>query len=185
MLTNMTRIEQLLMAPDPEATLEDLKNELNELAKLRDTSRVAFCTRLAAAYMLFTGRPLSKEEPKDGSSKKFYEWCRTNIRSGNGKEYSTGTLRSYLGVGFSANPTVALRQKREMGNRRSELMRHLGMQVEKAIRAESKPKVVPITKLREKFKLPSNVAQEVNSLMRAWEEASSEARGQLDRKSVV
>ena len=179
MLTNMTRIEELLSDPNADITLDELKTELNELAKLRDKSRVFFCKRLAVAYLLIVERPLSKSEPNDGKSKKFYEWCWKNIRTANGNQYSTSTLRAYLKDGFSANPAASLRGRRDQSNHRSEKMRQLGSKLDAAVRTAAPPKVVPITRLKTEFKLATNVAQEVNALMRAWEQASSEARGQF------
>lgn len=178
MLTNMTRMEQLLSDPAADISLDELKVELNELAKLRDNSRAAFCKRLAVAYMLIVGRPFGKNEPRDNAAKKFYEWCWKHIRTANRKQYSTGTLKAYLAVGFSANPALSLKQKRDQANHRSERMRKLGIKLEAAVTA-TPPKVVPITKLRSQFKLPTDVAQEVNQLMRAWEQASSSARAQF------
>jgi hypothetical protein len=178
-ISNMTRIEQLLTDPAKDITLDELKDELNELALVRDKSRVQFCKRLAVAYMLLVGRALSKSEPKDGASGKFYAWCTKNIRSAGGKLYTTSTLRGYLQVGFSSNPEVALKQKRDQANHRSETMRKLGIQVDKAVKKEDAPKPIPITKLKEQYRLPTDVAREVNELMRAWENASSQARAQF------
>lgn len=179
MLTNMTRIEQLLSDPAADITLDELKLEINELAKLRDKSRVAFSKRLALAYMLLVGRSYGKREPLDGESKKFFLWCAHHIRTANGKVYSTGTLRAYLRVGFSGNPATTLKAIRAGANHRSELMRRLGSKIDAAVWSAAPPKPVSITKLRTQFKLPSNVAQEVNSLMTAWEQASPEARAQF------
>lgn len=178
MITNMTRMEQLLSDPAADISLDELKLELNELAKLRDNSRAAFCKRLAIAYMLLVGRPFGKSEPRDNAAKKFYEWCWKHIRTANRKQYSTGTLKSYLAVGFSSNPALSLKQKRDQSNSRSESMRKLGIRLEEAVSAKP-PKVVPITQLRSKYKLPTDVAHEVNQLMRAWEQSSSEARSQF------
>lgn len=177
-LTNMTRIEQILSNPDPEASLEALRDELNELAKLRETSRVAFCKRLALVYMLVVGRPLGKDEPKDGGSTKFYRWCSKNIWSASKKPYTTSTLRAYLRVGFSSDPAIALKTLRQGANRTSEISRKVGTALRHALSAEPK-KVLPITKLRTKFSLPGNVAAEVNALMHAWESAGPEARSQF------
>lgn len=177
-LTNMTRIEHLLDDPDADISLDELKAELNELAKLRDNSRAAFCKRLAVAYLILVGRPFGRNEPRDNAAKKFYEWCWKHIRSANGKQYSTGTLKSYLHAGFSANPAKSLKARREQANNRSEHMRKLGIRLEEAIKS-APPKVVPITKLRSKFKMPTDVAREVNQLMSVWEQASSEARAQF------
>lgn len=176
-LTNMTRIEQILDEPDPNATLDDLKAELNELAKLRERSRVAFCRRLAIVYLTLVGRPMTREAPRDNGSEKFYLWCRKNLRSANGKEYSTTTLRKYVAVGFSGNPVTALKELRASANRISEVARKLGSALIKNVKEEQATKVVPIVKLRER--LPNDVAREVNNLMRAWEQASSEARAQF------
>jgi hypothetical protein len=178
MITNMTRMEQLLSDPAADISLDELKVELNELAKLRDNSRAAFCKRLAVAYMLLVGRPFGRNEPRDNAAKKFYEWCWKHIRSANSKQYSTGTLKSYLAVGFSANPAKSLKARREQANTRSERMRKLGIRLEEAVKS-APPKVVPITQLRSKFKMPTDVAREVNQLMSMWEQASAEARAQF------
>lgn len=177
MLTNMTRIEQLLSDPAADITLDELAVEINELAKLRDNSRVAFCKRLALAYLIIVGRPLSKNEPADGAGKRFFGWCAKHIRTANNKIYSTGTLRAYVSVGFSANPAAVLKARRRQANHRSETMRRLGCKIEAAVSAP--PKVVPITKLRSRFNLPTNVAREVNDLLAAWDRASPEARAQF------
>lgn len=179
MITNMTRIEQLLSDPAADISLDELKAEINELAKLRDKSRVAFCKRLAVAYMIIVGRPFGKNEPRDGGSKKFTVWCAKNIRTANGKLYSTGTLRTYLNVGFSSNPAAALKSYRDQANHRSETMRKLGCKLDEAVKTATPPKVVPITKLRSQFNLVTDVATEVNRLMTAWEQASAQARSQF------
>jgi hypothetical protein len=179
MLTNMSRMEQLLSDPAADISLDELKVEINELAKLRDNSRGAFCKRLALVYMILVGRPFGKSEPRDGASAKFFKWCAKNIRTANGKIYSSGTLSAYLRDGFSSNPMVSLKQRRDQSNHRSETMRKLGSKLDEAIKSATPPKVVPITQLRSKYKLPTDVAQEVNQLMRAWEQASSEARAQF------
>lgn len=179
MITNITRVEQLLTDPASDISLDELKTELNELAKLRSQSRVAFCKRLAIAYMLIVERPMSLDAPRDGKSKKFFDWCAKNLRTANGKNYSTGTLRTYVSVGFSSNPATTLKDIRQQSAHRSEIMRKLGSKLDQAVKSESPPKVVSITKLREKYKLPTNVASEVNSLMTAWEQASPQARSQF------
>lgn len=179
MLTNMTRMEQLLADPPADISLDQLRIEINELAKLRDESRVAFCKRLAIAYMILVGRPLGRQEPQDGAHKKFYGWCAKYIRTANNKIYSTGTLRTYVSVGFSSNPAASLKALRIQSNHRSELMRKLGSRLDEAVKTATPPKVVPITKLRSQFRLSTDVAQEVNKLMTAWEQASSEARSQF------
>lgn len=179
MISNMTRIEQLLMDPSADASLDELKAEINELAKLRDKSRVAFCKRLAVVYLIIVGRPLSQKEPHDGKSKAFYEWCWKNIRTANNKQYSTGTLKTYLNVGFSANPAATLKAIRRQSSGRCENMRKLGIGLERAVQREEPPKVIPITKLKSKYRMQTDVAREVNALMTAWEQASTEARSQF------
>jgi len=179
MITNMTRIEQLLSDPNPDISLDELKAELNELAKLRDNSRIAFCKRLSIVYLQIVGRPMSNKEPHDGKPKAFYEWCWKNIRTANSKQYSTGTLKRYLMVGFSARPAETLRAIRKQASDRCENMRKLGIGLEQAVRREEPPKVIPITKLKSKYRMPTDVAREVNALMTAWEQASTEARSQF------
>lgn len=76
MISNMTRIEQLLDDPNPEISLDDLKSEINELAKLRDKSRVAFCKRLAVAYLMIVGRPMTREAPEAADSKRSHDRAR-------------------------------------------------------------------------------------------------------------
>jgi hypothetical protein len=178
-ITNITRVESLLADPAADISLDDLKTELNELAKLRDKSRLAFCKRLAVAYLLIVGRVPTMSSPRDDKPKKFFEWCWKNLRTANNKQYSTGTLKTYLSVGFSSNPEKLIKDRAASANDRGNRVRSLGASITHAARSETTPKVVPIMKLREKYKLPTNVAQEVNVLMRAWEQASSQARSQF------
>ena len=48
----------------------------------------------------------------------------------------------------------------------------------RALPAEG-PKVIPIRTLRKKYEISGDVATEVNALMRAWEQASEQARKQF------
>lgn len=177
--SNMSRVEDLLLDPAADISLDDLKIELNELARLRDRSRFAFCKRLAVAYMLIVGRIPTMGAPRDDKPKSFFEWCWKNLRSANGKQYSTGTLKTYLSVGFSSNPEKLMQARSAAASKRGNQVRVLGTAITLAVRAETPPKVVPIFRLREKYRLPTNVAQEVNVLMRAWEGASPDARAQF------
>ena len=150
MITNMTRIESLLADPAADISLADLKAELNELAKLRDKSRLAFCKRLAVAYLLLVGHKYGTGAPRSSEPKKFFEWAWKNLRSANDKQYSTGTLKSYLAVGFSANPEKLLAQRTALHAKRSEAVRVIGNEIMKAVREDIELKGVPITRLKEK-----------------------------------
>lgn len=176
MLTNsMPHIEALLQDPSSDVSLDELRSDLNELAKLRQGARVAFCKRLALAYLLIVGHRPSQGviEPK---TKDFFKWCE-RLRTANNKPYSTGTLRTYLTVGFAINPEKLVKDQARTQKRRDEMMRKLGGGLVQAV--ESGTKVVSITKLKRQHGLPSNVAAEVNALMDAWDNASIEARGQF------
>lgn len=117
--------------------------------------------------------------PRDGKDKIFYEWCWKHLRSANNKQYSTGTLKTYLGVGFAANPEKYMTERRAQQSKRDDRVRVVGQSIVAAVKSGASPKVVPIAKLKERYSLPTNVAQEVNVLMRAWESASSPARSQF------
>ena len=175
-LTNMTRIEDLLTDPRSDISLPELRAELNELAKLRHNSRLSFCKRLAVAYLLIVGRRFSMNAPRDGGTKKFTLWCTENIRTANNKNYSTGTLLSYLNIGFSASPEKTLAKEAQRQANSSEKNRNLGAKIKLAIERPVAPKPIPIIQLRERFDLNRDVATEVNQLMRAWEQACPEAR---------
>lgn len=184
---NISRIGDLLADPTADMTLEDLKNHLNELAGFRQNVRVAFCKKLARAYFLIVG----SEPMKPGHSghvgystealagrKRFFLWCKNNLRSASGKEYKTTSLLTYVGLGFKVAPekVIAFQLKREQ--KRAAANRSVAVALVKAIDAPG-PKVVAAPTLRKKYALPSNVAAEVNALMRAWDEASTEARKQF------
>jgi hypothetical protein len=168
-------VTKLLGDPNPGITLDELAKELNELAKVRDSARLAFCKRLAVVYLMIVGHA-----PKAGShdGKKFYAWCAAKLRSANGKQYTFKTLQAYLRVGFSANPQKLIRQNDKYAVTKGSAIRSLGAAVERAVRTEPPPKVIPITKLKAQG-LPTDVAREVNALMTAWEQASSQARSQF------
>lgn len=172
----MKNIETYLDDPRADISLDQLAVELNELAKIRHSARIAFCKRLAVAYLMIVGHM-----PKKGSSDggKFYKWCAERIRSGNGKAYTFSTLRTYLRVGFAKDPAKLLRQTTAFSNKREQETRSLGAAVQRAVADDDPPKVVPIKQLRDKYKLPTDVAREVNALMTAWEQASSQARSQF------
>jgi hypothetical protein len=173
-LSNITRIETLLLDPVSDITLEELRAEMNELAKLRHGARLSFCKRLAVAYLKLIGH-----RPAHGSSdgSKFRAWCNHNLLSATGKRYSSGTIDNYLKVGFSANPEKYLKDDARARKRRDERMRKLGGGLARAI--ANGGKVVPITRLKSKHKLSGDVAGQVNALMKAWEEAAPHARAQF------
>lgn len=181
-MTNLSRIESLLEDAPGDTSLEDLKRELNELAKLRHNSRLAFCKRLALAYMLVVGHPLSKASPKDGGTRKFLAWCAKNIRSANGKQYSGNTVRTYLMTGFAANPEKryadSLKLQRRI-DRRDEKDRKFGHRMLAAAAVPDAPRPASISVLKTRHGMSGDVASEVNVLMTAWEAASPEARKQF------
>lgn len=175
-ITNMTRIEELLADPRSDAGLPELRAELNELAKLRQNSRLAFCKRLALAYMLVVGRRYGSDAPKDGGTNKFTRWCDQNIKSATGQRYRVGTIVGYLAVGFAASPEKALVKANRAVVRIDARKRKLGAAIIRAMDKPEPPKPVPIARLRERFDINRDVATEVNQLMRAWEQACPEAR---------
>ena len=181
--SNLSRIEELLDDPKSESSLETLKQEMNELAALRHNSRVAFCKRLALAWMVIVGQrpvvgPLTMEIKKEykENSHKFYTWCFKNLKTANGHHYSSGTIRTYLTTGFSNNPEKTIRDAYRASKRSDEKTRKLGAAVRKAVNLENQPQAVPIYRIKTKFKTTPDVAREVNILMRAWEDASTESR---------
>lgn len=175
-LSNMSRVEDLLTDPKPDISLSELKADLNELAKLRQNTRLQFCKRLAIVYFLICGRRYSKEAPKDDATSKFLRWCEQNIRTYNGKRYASNTLRGYLFVGFSSNPEKALSKRQAESNHTNEVNRKLGSRIRQAIQTDCPPRPVPVATIRQKFEVNRDVASEVNALMRAWEQACPEAR---------
>lgn len=166
--------EKLLADPREGISLEELAAELNALARVRDSARIAFCKRLAVAYLLVVGH-----RPQNGSQDgvRFYDWCEKKIKSASGKRYTASTLRTYLLVGFSGNPEKMMRKRSQISTRIGTHNRQVGSALAAAVRDNSS-KVVSLRELRRRG-VPSNVAQEVNTLMRAWEEASPEARAQF------
>ena len=78
-LTGLVEInEELLRDPKPVADLEQLARELNMLARVRENARLAFCRRLAAAYLLLVGHTPNRRS-QDGH--KFRAWCDAKIRA--------------------------------------------------------------------------------------------------------
>lgn len=173
----MTGLQDLLDKPRPGITLDELAKELNALAKIRDSARVAFCQRLAIAYLMIVGHRPKGGPGNDGAP--FYQWCADRIRAANGARYSPRTLKHYVGVGFSKNPALAVERQLKTGSRTSEDRRTLGSAIYRAVRSEYSPKPVSVTRLRTEHKMPSDVATEVNRLMTAWEQASPTARAQF------
>jgi len=171
-MNDLARINaRLLSEPEPTLSLAQLADDLNALANIRQNARVAFCRRLAAAYLLIVGhRPNTRSS--DGS--KFREWCDKNIHSANKKPYSHRTLELYLIIGFSKNPEKIVRQRVDDANRRAHHMRRFGAAIAHAV--ENNVTALPVTKIRKQFDTTGDVAQEINALMRAWEQASTTAR---------
>ncbi len=163
--------EGLLRDPEPTADLEQLARELNALARVRESARLAFCLRLSAAYLLIVGHRPNRRST-DGH--KFRTWCDAKIKSANGKSYSHRTLELYLIIGFSKNPEAIIRARTDDANSRAHSMRRIGASIVQAV--EKDTKVLPITQIRKRFDTTGDVAREVNGLMTAWEQASSEAR---------
>jgi hypothetical protein len=169
-------LSKYLADPKPGMTLDELARDLNELAKIRDNARVAFCKRLAVAYLMIVGHVPSRG-PSEGA-RKFYQWCDRKISAANGKRYTHHTLRRYMCVGFAKNPERTLREKNNQSNRTAKEGRDIAIAVRSAVATATPPKVIPITRLK-KQGLPTDVATEVNRLMTAWEQASSQARSQF------
>jgi hypothetical protein len=100
-LINISRIESPPEDPPSDVGLDLLAAELNELARLRNQSRAAFRKRLAISHLIIVGH-----RPSTGSGEKakdFLRWCDKNLRTANGKRYSSGTLRKYVRVGFESD----------------------------------------------------------------------------------
>lgn len=168
-------LSKFLGDPNPGITLDQLASELNELAKIRDSTRLAFCKRLALAYLMIVGHT-----PRKGcrDATPFYKWCSDKIRSANGKQYTFHTIGNYLKVGFAKNPQKLMRDRAALSNKSLEISRGIGSAVKRAVMTDAPPRVIPITKLKAQG-MPSDVATEVNRLMTAWEQASSQARSQF------
>lgn len=179
--SNIGTVESLLEDPAPDASLDDLKNDLNALARLRNKSRLAFCKRLALVYLMIVGRRQGLGSPIDEKPKEFFLWCRKNIRSATGVEYSTNTLKGYLTVGFAANPEKLIEREAQNWRRRDRKDAKdmkFGRAILKAVEAEPfKP--IPVATLKKKYELSGDVASEVRALMDAWDAASQLARRQF------
>lgn len=167
--------DSLLRDPSPTADLDQLARELNELANIRQSARLAFCKRLAAAYLLLIGHRPNRRST-DGH--KFRDWCDRKIRSSTGKKYSHRTIELYLIVGFSKNPEAMIQARTDDTNRRAHEMRRFGAALTQAVEKEA-PKVLSVTQIKSKYRVSGDIAQEVNALMTAWEAASSQARSQF------
>jgi hypothetical protein len=168
-------LSKFLADPRPGMTLDELAVELNHLAQIRDNARLAFCKRLAVAYLMLVGHV--PQRGRRGSAK-FYKWCSDKIRSANGKPYNINTLVGYVQVGFAKNPQKFLAQKMAYTTQRASAARDFAYAVRSAVSSDTPPKVIPITKLKQQG-MPTDVAREVNVLMTAWEQASSRARSQF------
>lgn len=167
---------KLLADPNPEITLDQLAVELNELAKIRDNARLAFCKRLALAYLMIVGH-----RPVVGASRdsaKFYEWVDRKIRAANGKQYTRSTIQTYVCVGFSKNSEKMQRQRDAVATVSVERNRLFSSAVRREMATDNPPKAIPVIELK-KQGMPTDVAREVNALMTAWEQASSQARSQF------
>jgi hypothetical protein len=169
----MTDISKLLADPNPEITLDQLAHELNELAKIRNSARFAFCKRLAMVYLLIVGHP-----PQTGVHVPFYKWCSVNIRSATGKPYTFNTLRGYLKIGFADDPQRIMRERQRLVVIADQKSRAIGSAIRRAVTANNPPAATSIPKLKAQG-MPTDVAREVNVLMTAWEQASSQARSQF------
>lgn len=176
-------ISRYLADPRPGMTLDELARELNELAKIRENARLAFCKRLAVVYLMLVGHKPYRGARDTG---KFIKWCSDKLRSATGKEYKQGTLSKYVWVGFAKNPQKAFDRMMADSARFNRVARQLadgttqtlGSAVRRAVTTETPPRVIPITKLKQQG-MPTDVAREVNVLMTAWEQASSQARSQF------
>lgn len=185
MIRTGAQIEKLLASPKIGITLNELAIELNELARLRDNARLAFCQRLAVVYLILVGHPPragninGRRGGPGGLGEPFYRWCATSIRSARGKAYSSGTLGGYLRVGFAKNPQKMLERHEQVSEAARAATQRLGYALKHAVKTVTPPKSIPITRLRTEHKLPTDVATEVNRLMTAWEQASPTARAQF------
>jgi hypothetical protein len=168
-------VSRLLADPKPGMTLNEIAAELNAIAKIRNDARLSFCKRLAVAYLMIVGHA-PKQGSKDAAN--FYKWCSEKIRSANGKRYGVRTLGNYVQIGFDKNPEALMRRKAENIHKHKELSLQLGRAMKRAITTDTPPKVIPMTKLKAQG-MPTDVAREVNVLMTAWEQASSQARSQF------
>jgi hypothetical protein len=168
------RAERLLLDPSGDASLDELKRDLNDLAKLRVETRLAFCKRLALAYMILVGHPPAESTGAGrADARAFQTWCANNLRTANNKSYSIGTLRQYVSVGFDANPALRLKRQQENDRKKSHKSHQdakRGRLVGKAIEADKPVKAI----LRRN--VSSDVSSEINALMTAWEAASPLAR---------
>lgn len=165
----------LLADPAPTADLNQLARELNELAKVRQNARLAFCRRLAAAYLLIVGH---RPSTRSSDGRKFRTWCDENIHAANGKRYSHRTLELYLIIGFARNPESIIAQRTNDTNKRAQKMRRFGAALAQAPNKDA-PKVWSIKEARAKLDVSTDVARELNILMKAWEDASPQARSQF------
>lgn len=170
-------VGRLLRDPEAGVSLDDLKVDLNQLAKLRNDVRLAFCKRLAIVYLLIVGNVPGRASVRDGKIKAFYAWCNQHLQTAGGKSYAPRTLRHYLEFGFANNPKAKIEAWRTNRDKNHNHQRSMGAAVRDAIKAPAP--LLPIRQLKPKYELPTNVAHEVNALMTAWEAASSQARGQF------
>lgn len=173
-LIPVSRLETLMGKPRVGMSLDELREELNLIAQIRNGARLGFCQRLAIAYLTIVGRPYGSKK-RDGKAEDFFRWCYRNLHTANGKAYRTGTLHSYLAVGFSNDPAGLLEHQGKLRERRNKNDRQLVQGIKKAIAEEKK--IIPMKKLTQK--LPEDIATEVNRLMTAWEQASPAARSQF------
>lgn len=178
-MKNISRMEELLSDPMAGVTLNQLRDELNELAKIRDKARLQFCKRLALVYVMLIGRRMIKgPKSRDDGTNKFLHWCTDNIHSRNGKKYSRSTLLAYLTVGFSSSPEKCLETKDKASHSWARQAEKISVSIKHACTQTPKAPI-SVKKLKTNYQMSSSVAQEVNSLMTIWEKASSQARSQF------
>lgn len=176
---NIHSYDALLADAPSDVTLEQLRADLNALGRLRQDARIAFCKRLALAYVKLIGRRLGYDRKEDGGTTKFLQWCAENIKSSSNKQYARRTLVNYLQVGFAADPVKAFESRIHETTTTNESSRKLGVALKKAVAKEEAPRPISITVLRKKYSYTPDIASEVNALMRAWEDASPESRKQF------
>ena len=177
---SLSQTDRLLLDPGSDTSLDDLKRELNALAHLRTDSRLAFCKRIAVAYMIIVGHaPNERTLTGRENARKFYLWCAENIRTANDKRYSKPTLRAYVDVGFSVNPANKLQEIRahvEKARHKSHEDAKRGRLILAATISPKNTKAPVSISKKVQSSFGSDVSGEINALIFAWDSASAQAR---------
>ncbi len=132
--------------------LREAARTINELVKKEDDTRLALCKAIAAAMDL-----VRKE-----SNLPWREWADANLRKPDGSKWSSWTLYSY--ASFGRNPKKLEHVRKAIAQN--------GQNARKALRVAKQAMSIP------QQRPPSGMILErqVESLMFAWRNASSEAR---------